>query len=109
MEDTVWRSLLFDYYGELLTPRQRECYDLHYNGDLSLQEIAEETGASRQAVWVSIRRAEQILWELEEKTGLVARTLRRREQLRELTALARALPESPEARRLLEKLGELDD
>ena len=109
MDDTVLRSLLFDYYGDLLTQRQRECYDLHYNGDLSLQEIAEETGASRQAVWDVIRRAEQTLRQFEEKTGLVARALQRRERVGELKDLAQTLPDSPEKRSILKKLGELDD
>lgn len=44
MDDTLWRTLLFDYYGDLLTERQQECYDLYYNSDLSLQEIADNCG-----------------------------------------------------------------
>ena len=66
-EETVWRTMLFDFYGELLTPKQREFFDLHYNADLSLAEIAESTGTSRQAVWDIIRRAEATLRETEEK------------------------------------------
>ena len=42
--------LLYDYYGDLLTDRQKECFELRYNQDLSLGEIAEEMGVSRQAV-----------------------------------------------------------
>ena len=57
MEEALFRTMLFDSYGELLTEKQRECYDLHYNEDLSLTEIAEQSGISRQAVWDNIRRA----------------------------------------------------
>lgn len=65
--------MLLDFYGELLTDKQRECFDLHYNDDLSLSEIAEQSGISRQGVWDNIRRAESALREFEEKTGLVRR------------------------------------
>lgn len=70
---TVMRSMLFDFYGELLTEKQREYFDLHYNEDLSLAEIAEQSGISRQGVWDNIRRAEAAMTEIEEKTGLIHR------------------------------------
>jgi predicted DNA-binding protein YlxM (UPF0122 family) len=79
--DTVFRTMLFDFYGELLTAKQREYFDLHYNEDLSLAEIAEQTGISRQGVWDIIRRAEASLREIEEKTGLVSRFAERREAI----------------------------
>ena len=66
--DRVEMSVLFDYYGALLTEKQRECYDLYYNEDLSLAEIAELKGISRQGAWDNIRHAEQNLIEFEEKT-----------------------------------------
>ena len=69
----LMRSMLLDFYGELLTERQRECYDLHYNDDLSLAEIAEQSGVSRQCVWDNIRRADAALAEFEDKTKLAAR------------------------------------
>ncbi len=75
------QTILLDFYGELLTDKQRECYDLHYNDDLSLSEIAEESGISRQGVWDNIRRAEAALNEYEEKTGLVKRFSEMRETL----------------------------
>ena len=109
MDDTFLRTMLFDFYGDLLTEKQRECYDLHFNQDLSLQEIAEQYGASRQAVWDLVRRAEGVLREIEEKTGLVARAVQRRAKVRELLALAERLPESAEKTQLLEKLELLED
>lgn len=65
--------MLLDFYGELLTDKQRECFDLHYNEDLSLSEIADQLGISRQGVWDNIRRAETAMKEIEEKTGLIRR------------------------------------
>ena len=66
-------SLLFDFYGETLTEKQRELFDLYYNEDLSLAEIAEHAGITRQGVRDSIKRAEHVLGEMESKLGLVAR------------------------------------
>ena len=51
MKNQTFRmTMLFDFYGELLTDRQKEFYDLYYNEDLSLSEIAENYGISRQGV-----------------------------------------------------------
>lgn len=66
-------SLLFDFYGETLTEKQRELFDLYYNEDLSLAEIAEHAGITRQGVRDSIKRAEHALHEMERSLGLVAR------------------------------------
>ena len=46
--ETLEMTLLYDYYGELLTDRQKQCFDLRYNQDLSLSEIAQELQVSRQ-------------------------------------------------------------
>lgn len=73
-ESRLNRTMLLDYYGELLTDKQRECYELHYNEDLSLSEIAEQLGISRQGVWDNIRRADAAMQEIELKTGLIRRT-----------------------------------
>lgn len=80
----VMRSMLFDFYGELLTDKQREYFDLRYNEDLSLGEIAEQCGISRQGVWDIIRRAETAMTEIEEKTGLIKRFIERNAQIDEL-------------------------
>ena len=94
MEERRKQSLLLDFYGELLTDKQRGCYDLHVNEDLSLSEIAEQLGISRQGVWDNIRRAEKTLTEIEDKTGLIARFEETRAALddiaEELDALAAA-------------------
>ena len=72
-EGRLRQAMLLDFYGELLTERQRLCFDLHYNEDLSLSEIAEQCGISRQGVWDNIRRAESAMEDIEAKTGLVRR------------------------------------
>ena len=90
-DETVLRTMLFDFYGELLTEKQREYFDLHYNADLSLAEIAESSGISRQGVWDIIRRAEATLRETEQKTGLVRRYGAQRQTLREIEQKLQAL------------------
>ena len=69
--DTFHMSLLYDFYGELLTVKQKELFDLYYNEDLSLTEIAEHAGISRQGVRDAIVRGETILRNTEDKLGLV--------------------------------------
>ena len=90
-DETVLRTMLFDFYGELLTEKQREYFDLHYNADLSLAEIAESSGISRQGVWDIIRRAEATLRETERKTGLVQRYGDQRQTLADMERKLRRL------------------
>ena len=74
MKNQTFRmTMLFDFYGELLTERQKEFYELYYDEDLSLSEIAENYGISRQGVRDVIVRAEAYMTEIEDKTGLVKR------------------------------------
>jgi len=78
---TYRMTMLFDFYGELLTQRQREFFDLYYNEDLSLGEIAENNDITRQGVRDVIVRAERTMQEIEDKTGLIRRFLQMREKL----------------------------
>ena len=74
MKNQTYRmTMLFDFYGDLLTDKQREYYDLHYNQDLSLAEIAASSGISRQGVWVNIRREDAALRDTVARLGLVQR------------------------------------
>lgn len=84
-------SLLLDYYGALLTEKQKTYFDLYYNQDLSLGEIAEQEGISRQGVHDAITRTEAILSEMERATGCVERDQQLRSAAREITAAAQAL------------------
>lgn len=81
---TLEKTLLFDTYGDMLTEKQRRCLDLRYNQDLSLGEIGELEGISRQAVRDNIVRSEAQMREMEEKIGAVRR-------LRQLEAAAEIL------------------
>jgi len=73
MDKNVEVSLLFDFYGELLTKRQADAIELYYNQDLSLSEISEHLNITRQGVRDSIKRGEKLLFELEQKLGIVKR------------------------------------
>lgn len=73
MEKNIEVSLLFDFYGELLKPAGRQAIDLYYNEDLSLAEIADQVGITRQGVRDSIKRCEQQLFDFESKLGLFKR------------------------------------
>ena len=89
MKSQAYRmAMLFDFYGDVLTPRQKEFYDLYYNEDLSLAEIAENNGITRQGVRDVIVRAEAILTDLEDKTGLIKRFHAMRKQPQEVEAAA---------------------
>lgn len=66
-------SILLDFYGEMLTDKQRDLIDLYYNEDLSLGEIAQLQKITRQGVRDSVKRGEIFLYELEEKLGLFKR------------------------------------
>lgn len=93
MLDKVLRiGLLFDFYGALLTDKQRQCMEMHYLNDFSLSEIASEFNVSRQAVHDILRRAEQTLDEYEHKLQLVERYQREQHDIREVYSLLKALP-----------------
>lgn len=89
MKNQTYRmTMLFDFYGELLTQRQREFFDLYYNEDLSLAEIAENAGISRQGVRDVIVRAEAAMQEVEDKTGIIRRFEAQRPHLDAIQAAA---------------------
>ena len=89
MKNQTYRmTMLFDFYGELLTDRQKEFFDLYYNEDLSLTEIAENAGISRQGVRDVIVRAEAAMQEIEDKTGIIRRFESQRPHLNAIEAAA---------------------
>lgn len=95
-------NILMDFYGQLLSERQYEMMDMYYNQDLSLGEIAEEVGISRQGVRDLVKRAERQLVEFEEKLGLVDRFSGITENIEEMNSIIGKLPDTPETNRLKE-------
>ena len=94
--ESVELLLLFDYYGDLLTERQKLCFDMHYNQDLSLGEIAQELSISRQAVYDNLSRTEALLKNMEEKTGCVSRDRQLRKAMERIESLATELMAYPD-------------
>ena len=113
-------ALLFDFYGDMLTQKQQDMIELYYDNDLSLSEIAENEGITRQGVRDSIKRAEAQLIEMEERLHLVSRF---REMHAGFEAIAKAAGEIQElndrhgfsreigerARRIYELSGQLSE
>ena len=107
MKNQAYRmAMLFDFYGDLLTDRQKEFYDLYYNEDLSLAEIAENYGISRQGVRDVIVRAEAAMTEVEDKTHLIRRFFRMQEELTAIDAAADRLLAASAQGELSEDLAE---
>lgn len=91
MEKNIEISLLFDFYGQLLKEGQQKTVTLYYNDDLSLSEISDRLGITRQGVLDSIKRAEKRLYSFEEKLGLLKRFQETEKGLSEIESLAEKL------------------
>ena len=111
--DALEMSLLFDFYGGMLTEKQQECFDIRYNQDLSLGEIGEAMGVSRQAVCDNLARTEALLRKMEDNIGCVRRSLRTRKAVQQIQEAVRQLPEDPTTshlvRQILSAVGELEE
>ena len=88
------QAMLYDFYGELLTPRQRQIYEDVVFEDMSLGEIAEEQGISRQGVHDLVRRCDRILGGYEEKLRLVEKFRQTREMVEQIRRLSRECRDS---------------
>ncbi|HEY8888862.1 MAG TPA: putative DNA-binding protein [Clostridium sp.] len=84
MEKRFEISLLLDFYGELLTEKQRDIMDLYFNNDLSLSEIAEINNTSRQAIHDTIKRSDNVLLVYEEKLKLLNKNHKLKENLKNI-------------------------
>ena len=80
MEKNLNVSILLDFYGAMLTEKQREAVEYYYNDDLSLSEIADNQGISRQGVRDAIKRAEALLFEMQEGLEQIEKNAREIEE-----------------------------
>ena len=95
---------LLDFYGDILPERRRDIMDLYYNDDLSLAEIAEQMGITRQAVRDSIKKTEQELFFYEEKLHLAERFSQAKQHADRALALCKEQNASPELVESIERL-----
>jgi len=84
-------SYLLDFYGNMLTDKQKDAIDLYYNADLSLAEISEHIGITRQGVRDAIKRGEETLLELENKLGFAEKFDGYRKALEEISKCANVI------------------
>ena len=107
-DETLHTTMLYDFYGELLTDKQREYFDLYHNEDLSLSEISEKVGISRNGVYDIIKRAEKILIKTEEKTGIVRKWMETQEDINKAIEIVRDLEKASDSK-TSKKLDKLSD
>ena len=104
MERIVEQGFLYDFYGELLTEHQRQIYEDAVFGDMSLSEIAEQHGISRQGVHDLIKRCDRILGGYEEKLHLVSRFTSIKEKLEQINEVTTQETVKKLSKEILEEL-----
>ena len=110
--DLTLRALYFDFYGSLLTEKQKEIYDLYYQQDLSFGEISEIRGVSREAVYDLLKRTEEALIFYESKLKLVEKYQLSREIIKEIAQkidILRERIENDYRDRQMNELGQVAD
>ena len=107
--DALEMTLLFDYYGSMLTDKQQQCFDMRYNQDLSLGEIAETMGVSRQAVCDNLARTEVLLRKMEQNIGCISRSLKTRKTVQVLLSIAEQLHDPALAEKIVAACNELKE
>ncbi len=96
MNKSVDISVLLDIYGKLLSDVQYDSLNFYYNDDLSLSEIAENFGKTRQSVFDTIKRAENVLFEFESKLNFLKKSKRLEEQIEKIKLLATSIKSGAE-------------
>lgn len=99
LDEIAQASLLYDFYGQLLTKRQREAMELYHDENLTLSEIAEEFSISRQGVHDALKNAEKSLLDYEAKLGLVEKFQQSKEAIKKIDeAIDKMVAESRDER-----------
>lgn len=107
-EKMIEISMLYDFYGQLLTEKQRELLKLYHEDNFSLSEIAEEYGISRQGVHDAVKKAEKALHEYESKLGLIRKFESAEKAIRNAGAeIDRLIAENSENRQLSDRLRQI--
>ena len=106
MEKIVEQGMLYDFYGELLTPHQRRIYEDVVFNDMSLSEIASEQGISRQGVHDLVRRCDKTLAEYEEKLKLVEKFHQTKKMVEEIRQMTREYQQTQDMS-LIQKIEEI--
>ena len=113
MDEIVKLSLLYDFYGELLTEHQKSICEDYFFNDIGLSEIAEERGTSRQAVHDMVKRIEKLLLGYEEKLHLVERFLKTKDMIKHVKEYIDELVSyesvSEEEKSIIDKIGKLSE
>jgi predicted DNA-binding protein YlxM (UPF0122 family) len=91
MDNVTKLNLLYDYYGDFLTKKQKEIFESYYLNDLSLGEIAQNCGITRQGVYDVLRRSQDILYNFEKKLGMVKRYIYRKKEIEEILVILEEL------------------
>ena len=99
MEKIVEQALLYDFYGELLTEHQKQIFEDHVLNDLSVSEIAENRGISRQGVHDMMKRCDKILRVYEEKLHLIEKFLKTKEKVAAINRLANLMKDGDEEKK----------
>jgi predicted DNA-binding protein YlxM (UPF0122 family) len=108
IEKMIEISMLYDFYGQLLTAKQRELLKLYHEDNYSLSEIAEEFGISRQGVHDAVKKAEKALHEYESKLGLISKFTATEEAVAEIDGeIDRLIRENSQNKPLTDRLKHL--
>ena len=99
MEKIVEQALLYDFYGELLTEHQKQIFEDHVLNDLSVSEIAENRGISRQGVHDMMKRCDKIFRGYEEKLHLIEKFLKTKEKVAAINRLANLMKDGDEEKK----------